>query len=340
MKRSLPLLLLLAACNSAPDAPADTPARQVDATTAAATPASEVTLATVPGTIVQPPGARVAVTATLGGTAAQVLVQPGEAVRKGQLLATLLSPEALALASDRARAEAARGVTRAEAARMALLESEGIVAGARADAARAADAAAAIDAREASRLLARASADDGGTIRLTAPIAGRIAAMAIEAGAAISAMSAPFIIEAVGSRSLALQVPERLAGQLAPGMAVLTADGRRGRLETIASTIDPATRSLAARARLDDDGSLLTSGRLIEVSLRAPAPEGALAVPRAALLQTAGETIVYVKTPDGFKPRPVAVLGQGDPAIITSGLAAGDEVATSNLPELRAAVAR
>ncbi len=126
--------------------------------------------------------------------------QPGQAVTRGQLLATMVSREALVLAGDLARARARQAMTGAEAARMTTLAREGVVAGARADTAVAADREAAINAREAQRLLARAGADNDGMVRLLAPIGGRAARMTVEAGAPVDGMTAPFVIDADGSR--------------------------------------------------------------------------------------------------------------------------------------------
>ncbi|WP_439532621.1 efflux RND transporter periplasmic adaptor subunit [Polymorphobacter sp.] len=342
MKRLVPPLLMaaiLVGCGEDPPPPA--PVLPVVAPkTAVAQAAAEVVVAELPATVVQPPGSRVAVAAPFAGMVQSVAVQPGQAVRRGQLLATMVSRDALVLAGDLARAEARQQMTGAEAARMATLAREGVVAGARADSAVAADAEAGIDAREARRLLSRAGADKDGTVRLVAPIAGRVASMSIEAGAPVDGMTAPFVIEADGSRWLALQLPERLAGAVKPGMAVMTRDGRRGRLETVAGAIDPATRAFAARARLEDGGALI-GGRLLPVSLLAAAPEGAVTVPTDALVQADGVDLVFVKTARGFSARTVErAVGAGEAAVIVSGLKPGERVATSNLPELRATADR
>ncbi len=330
----------LAGCGS--DAPPPAPSvPQISPQTAVAEAAAEMVIAELPATVVQPPGSNVAVAAPFAGMVRDVKVQPGQAVQRGQVLATMVSREALVLAGDLARAEARRTMTGAEAARMATLAREGVVAGARADSAVAADREAAINVREARRLLARAGADDDGTVRLVAPITGRVARMTIEAGAPVDGMTAPFVIEADGSRWLALQLPERLAGQAKPGMAVMTRDGRRGRLETVAGGIDPSTRSFAARARLDDGGPALVGGRLLPVSLIAVAPAGAVAVPAAAVVHEGSADQVFVKTPKGFVVRQVQrAPGSGDTAVIMAGLNPGEQVATSNLPELRAAATR
>jgi cobalt-zinc-cadmium efflux system membrane fusion protein len=334
----LPLLLISACGDSAPPPPPALP--PVTPQTAVARPAVEMVLAELPATVVQPPQARVAVAAPFAGTLREVRVQPGQAVRQGEVLATMISREALVLAGDLARAEAHGRLTGAEAARMAALVREGVVSGARADTAVAANAEAAINAREARRLLARAGADSDGIVRLRAPISGRVTDVAAAAGAPVDGMTAPFVIEADGSRWLALQLPERLAGQVKPGMAIITADGRRGRVETVAANIDPETRAFAARARLEDGGPGLAGGRLLTVLVLAPAAPSAVAIPAAALLAEPAGTSVFVSGPKGFVPRQVVRSGGGAEAVITRGLTAGEVVATSNLPELRAVATR
>ncbi|QHL91143.1 efflux RND transporter periplasmic adaptor subunit [Sphingomonas changnyeongensis] len=295
-----------------------------------------MTLATLSATVVQPPGSRVAVAAALPGLVRSVHVQPGQVVTRGQLLAVLVSRDAISLASDLAQAEAHQSLMAAEARRMSALSRMGVVAGSRADGAINASRQAAIAVGSARSLLAQTGAGRDGQVRLTAPIAGRVASMNMDAGASVDGLTSSIIIEAEGSRWLALQVPERLAGKLQPGMAVVTADGHSGRLETVASSLDPATRAFPARARISDDGPTLVSGGLVQVVVRSRAPDGAVSVPATAVVNEAGREFVFVKDAASFRLRPVTRIGEGDPAIISAGLKSGEIVATSNLPELRA----
>lgn len=317
-------------------APPDKPVA-IAARTAMAMPAADVGLATVPATVVQPPGSRVAVTSPFSGMVRFVLVQPGQLVRKGQVLAVVTSRDALALSAQLAQSEARRSLAAAEATRMAQLAQAGVVSASRADAAALASAEADIAVRSARALLSQGGAGADGQIRLTAPIAGRIASISLDAGAVVDNQSPPIIIEAEGSRWLAMQLPERLAGQIRPGLPIRTDDGQTGRLETVGTSLDPVTRSFPARARLANGGPPLVSGRLLRVTITAPAPAGAVSVPAAAVWIENDRAGVFVKTADGFAPRAVQRLGAGDPAVIVAGLKPGEVTATSHLPELRAA---
>ena len=338
--RAVPLLILAAVTGCDTPAPAPAPpsaAPPIAARTALAVAATDMALARLPATVVQPPGARVAVSAPFPALVRSVHVQPGQSVRQGQLLAVLASRDAVALAAALAQAESRRRLTAAESARMAELARAGVVAGSRADAAAAASQEVAIAARAARSMVDQANVTPDGLIRLTAPITGRVVSMAMDAGAAVVGMTSPIIIEREGSRWLALQIPERLAASARAGLRVISDDGRAGRLETVAASLDPATRALAARARLADAGAPLVSGQLLRLTLRTAAPPAAVSVPAAAVLAEPGRDLVFVKTASGFVPRPVIRAGSGDPAVITRGLNAGEAVAISNLPELRAA---
>jgi cobalt-zinc-cadmium efflux system membrane fusion protein len=334
------LAVALSGCGQTTPEPAPEQPPQIAARTAVAAVAGEMALAQLPATVVQPPGARVAVSTPFAGLVRSVHVQPGQAVRQGQLLAIIVSRDAMTLAAELAQAEARRRLTAAEAARMAELARAGIVAGSRADAAAAASSQDDISVRAARAMIDQANVGRDGSIRLTAPIAGRVISMTMDAGAAVDGMSAPIIIEREGSRWLALQIPERLASVVRAGLPVTTEDGQTGRLETVASSLDPATRAFAARARLADGGAPLVGGRLMRLTIRTAAPAGAVSVPAAAIATEDGKDLVFVKTGTGFAARPVTRAGSGDPAVIISGLKAGETVAISNLPELRAVVQR
>jgi cobalt-zinc-cadmium efflux system membrane fusion protein len=93
----------------------------------------------------------------------------------------------------------------------------------------------------------------------------------IDAGSPVGSGPAPFLIENNAQLRLDLQIPERLASHVRPGMAVhVEQDGRSatGRLLSLASTIDPATRALAAKASLPTDTGLIP-GKSVMVTLAA-----------------------------------------------------------------------
>jgi cobalt-zinc-cadmium efflux system membrane fusion protein len=174
-----------------------------------------------------PPDARVAVTTPFAGTVVKVMVIQGQAVTRGQALAVVRAAEAVQFGAALARSNAALPVAAAQAARMEQLAREGIIAPARAEEARATFSAAQATMNENRRLLALGAASADGTITLRAPIAGRVTTVGIDAGSPVGSGPAPFLIENNAQLRLDLQIPERLASHVRPGMAVhVEQDGR------------------------------------------------------------------------------------------------------------------
>ena len=145
--------------------------------------ATEAPIADLPATISPPANARVAVTATIPGVVMRTMVVEGDTVRAGQPLAVVASRDILTLGADLARANARLGVAQTSAARLSQLDKEGVIAGARADEARAVAMEARADVREKSRILQMVGGHgSSGTYTLTAPISGRITRATIQAG--------------------------------------------------------------------------------------------------------------------------------------------------------------
>lgn len=304
--------------------------------------AALIPIATLPAMIAPPPNARVAVAAQLPGVVTRVFVVEGQDVRVGQPLATVSSRDIVTLGAELARARARLDVARANAARLAQLAKEGIVAPARADEASAQFHQAQVDVSEQGRLISMANGSTGGAgYTLTAPIRGRISMMTIETGKALDPGAAPFVIDAGGPMQAQAQLPERLIGKIQPGMTVRAA-GAEGKVLAVGTAIDPATRSASLTASLQGSGSV-RAGQALSLAVMGPAPQGAVRVPGDAMAQIGGANVVFVRSAKGVVARPVTLAEGGEGAegerIILSGLKPGEEVAMSAVSELKALAA-
>lgn len=348
------LSLLLSACSGgeetkAPEPVAKGPPGSIDLTPAqiarldiafvAATTATEIPIADVPATIAPPPNARVAVAATIAGSVTRTMVVEGQQVRAGQPLAVIASRDVLTMQAAREQASARAAVSRASAQRLDQLAREGVIAGARADEAAASRREAEAELGEQQRALALIHAGrGGGTYMLVAPISGTVTKTAIEAGAPVDGSSAPYVIDAAGRYELTAQLPERLIGQVKPGMKVVL-DGITGTVTSVGSTVDAATRSALLRATVPASPALV-SGRTTTVTLLKPATAGAIAVPSDAVVMIEGKTVVFVRTSGGIVRRAVTSAGAaGDQTVLLSGVKAGEQVAISGTSELKALAA-
>ena len=322
---------------------------RLNITTKPAALAETLPLGTVPGTVTLPPEARVAVTAPFAGAAIRIFVIEGQQVRQGDPLAIVRAAEPVQYGAELARARSELALAETRAARLDQLAREGVVAGARADEAGAQLRQTRATVAEHQRLLALAGAGADGTMTLRAPISGRLARVAVETGGPVGGMTAPFVIENTSAYRVDLQLPERLSGQVHPGMTVTVqstasdAQGQpvpvSGRILSVGASLDPATRSLPAKAHLETTAGLV-SGKGVMVVIHGAGSATGVTVPAAAVTQIEGKDHVFVRERTRFVRRPVNVAAQnGAESVISDGVRPGEPVAVTGVAELKALLA-
>lgn len=314
-----------------------------------AQPSSDLPLALVSGQVTLAPQGRVAVTVPFNGVAVRLNVIEGQAVKQGEALAVVRAPDAIQQGGALARAQADLALAEARARRMTQLKREGIISAARADEAQAQLQQARASVAESRRMLALGGGAPDGTLTLRAPIAGRVARVAIETGGPVDPMTAPFVIENPSAFQIDLQLPEAIARQVRPGMAVevqlaADADGTggavaRGTLLSVGASLDPATRSIPARASLEALPGIV-AGKGVTVVIKALGTTSGFSVPTAAVTRVDGQAYVFVRQGQRFERRKVTVQTEaGGRSVITSGLKAGEQFAVSGIAELKSMTA-
>ena len=342
---AVPAVALAGCSGTSPQAPADQPGSAAATSapaieTVAAREITTIPLGSVPGTITLPPQARVAVTAPFAGAVVRVYVIEGQTVARGEALGLVRASEPVQISGELARARSAAKLAEARAARLAQLAQEGIIAAARADEAKAeADQARASEAQFA-RLATLGGVGPDGTMTLRAPIAGRVAHVGVETGGGVDTVTAPFVVEAAGAYQIELQLPERLAQTVRPGMAVeigLGAEGASpvgGRIIAVAPSLDPVTRSVMARASIGAAPGVI-AGRNVTVTVLGQGR--GIAVPEEAVTRIGAQDHVFVQNGKAWEKRAIKLASRGGGmAVIASGLAGGEIVATTGIAELKA----
>lgn len=296
-------------------------------------------IAALPAVIVPPANARVAVAATFAGVVTRIFAVEGQSVRKGQALATVSSRDVLTLGADLSRAGARLGVAQSSAERLNQLAREGVIAGARADEARATLIEAQVDASEKRRILALSNASGtSGSYTVRAPISGRVTTATVQAGSPIDGTTAPFVIDAADRFEVEAQLPERLVGTVRLGMRVRLGQDAVGTVTAIGATIDPMTRSVKIKASIPAAPGIVT-GKATTVTIYGTPPGGAVVIPMSAVSDLNGAETVFVRTDRGFAARTVKVMGTADgQAIVVEGLRAGEHVVTAGTTELKSIV--
>lgn len=311
--------------------------------------ANDLPLGTVPGQVVLSPDGRVAVTVPYGGALVRLMVIEGQPVRRGQPLAVIRAPDAIRYGGELDRARADLALAEAQAGRMRQLQKEGIVARARIDEAEARLQQARASVAEGQRQLAVGGASRDGSLTLVAPIAGRVAHIAVETGGPVDPLVAPIVIENSSAFQVELQLPEALARRVQPGMGIevqVPADSTgqqpvtaRGSLLTVAPSLDPVTRSVMARASIEPVPGLV-SGKGVMVTIRDAGTTSGIPVPATAVTYIDGQPHVFVREGQRFVRRKVGLVAEaGGRAILSGGVRPGERVAVTGITELKALVA-
>lgn len=187
--------------------------------------------------------------------------------------------------------------------------------------------------------------------RITAPISGKAGLRLVDPGNIVHAASNTGLVVITQMKPIAVlfTLPE---GQLAPILQGLRrgktfrvdAYGRsdqrelaRGRLLATDNLIDQATGTLKLKAVFANENELLFPNEFVNVHIQTEVLHRAVLVPAAALETGNQGEYVYVVSESGTAElRPVRVaMTQGETAVISSGLAAGEIVVTDGQDKLR-----
>jgi len=279
---------------------------------------------------------RIGVNSQMTGTVLRVLVQEGDRLRAGDLMAELDTREVEAQ-SERARATLAN----AEAAfrRATEMQERRIITEAEFEQAQAAYGAARSDvALWETRL---------GFGRIRAPGPGVVTAKLVEAGSAVTPNQRMFELADESLLVTRVQVSELDVVHLGGGEHVsVLLDAYPdapvpGRIRRIFPGADPQSRLVPVEIALGTPpaGVVVRPGFLARVRLDLDAIEGALVVPNAALGASADGAFVFMVDADTIIRRPVqtGLTAEGWLQIV-SGLAEGERVVTSGHTNLRSGV--
>lgn len=282
----------------------------------------------------------------VGGKIAARLVDVGDRVEKGQVLARLDTAD-LALQLEQRRAELS-------AAQANLATAEADLERARALFARGHATKAVLDARELaadearSRLVEAERAvslaqNQMDYAELKASAAGAVSATAAEAGQVVAAGQAVVTVSRLDEKEVEVALPESRLADLKDATAEveLWANGGRysARLREVAPQADPVSRTYAVRFSVPNADEAMRLGMTATVSLTRGDPDPVARVPMTSLLDDGRGPVVFVVDPTSseLERRPVVVEAyQQDSAIVASGLKEGDEIVTLGVQKLQA----
>ena len=290
--------------------------------------------------------ARAAVGAVVGGTVERVLVAPGQAVRAGQPLVSLISGDGAALRAEIDAASAAATAARQTHQRNRNLADQGVVARQEVEASQAQAASADAMARAArARAAAAGSPNASGRMSVVSPISGVVTNVQVGPGGFVAQGAVVAEVTNPARVELVFNAPPQLAAQVRLGSHVRVT-GPQGEFDALVTGV-------AAGAGLQDSGATVIRARP-EGGRLPPAGSpvtgavvtqgqsgGALTVPSEAVQTVDGATVVFVRTDQGFRAQPVLAGRQaGGSTEILRGLTGAEKVASANAFLLKAELAK
>jgi membrane fusion protein, heavy metal efflux system len=180
---------------------------------------------------------------------------------------------------------------------------------------------------------------------LRAPIAGRIAERRVELGSLVGREgqeSELFVIVDLSVVWADLAVPPSELARIREGQQITIAAGTGSEpspatIMFISPLLDKDTRAARVVASVDNAALKWRPGSFIMAEIPTDEAPAAIVVHKTALQFYKGDTVVFVRTADGFEARKVSI-GRQDARLaeVTSGLAVGEHIASANTFILKA----
>jgi membrane fusion protein (multidrug efflux system) len=289
---------------------------------------------------------RVHLSAEVGGRLAEIEVEVGDLVGKGDLLARL-DEERLRIARDLARAEVEMARANLEKSKRHVQRQTNLHEGQASSEydLDQADLKARVDEGQLKVAQARLAVAerDLADASIISPVAGEVTRKHVEVGELVEAGTPLFDIAKIDRVKVVAHVSEREITRLHKGQdAEISVDGHpgvvfSGTVSTISAQADPDTRAFPVEILIvNERDEKLLPGFISRVRIRGRTFEDAIALPEEVIVQRDGRPVVFVATGDRAEPRVIetgfAARGR---VVITKGLKPGDRVIVTGQQSLQ-----
>jgi RND family efflux transporter MFP subunit len=181
---------------------------------------------------------------------------------------------------------------------------------------------------------------------IPAPIDGYVAERTADLGEYVSPQQKVVTIVRTNPLRIRIDIPEQAIPEVRVGQSVSITTSAwpdrnfSGRVARIAPNVSATSRTLTVEAEIENSGGALKPGQFATVRILQERAEPAVLVPARAVATDAGVSRVYV-IKNGHAEQRLVQTGQteGDLIEIRTGLAADEQVATSNLEQLSDGIA-
>ena len=173
------------------------------------------------------------------------------------------------------------------------------------------------------------------------PIDGYVAERNADLGEYVSPTTKVATIVRINPLRIRIDIPEQAIPEIRVGQSVSATTSAwpdknfSGRIARISPNVSASSRTLSVEADIDNSSGALKPGQFATVRILQSRSEPAVLIPARAVLTEAGVSRVFV-IKDGHAVQRLVQLGQSESDLVEvkSGVAAGDQVATSNIEQL------
>jgi len=171
-------------------------------------------------------------------------------------------------------------------------------------------------------------------LTVRSPIAGTVTRLEVSRGEVVDRLQTLLVVSDLKSLWAWLDVYEKDLAGIRKGQTVaivaeaLPGDTFNGKIDFIGE-VEPQTRAARVRVRLANPEERLLPGMFVRATVDVPASREALVVPREAVQDIEGRSVLFRETgPGRFEPVPITVSGAFDGQLeIAKGLKEGDRIA-------------
>lgn len=310
-------------------------------------------LAGMPAKVIIPGNQLFTISTPLSAMVEQTLVGVGDSVKKGQPLATLLSP---------ALAEAQRGLlqssTQSQLAKENLARDEklwqdGIISESRYRATQSMNREASAAFAERKQMLKLSGMSDADITRLqsdntlssqltiTSPIDGVVLEKTASAGQRLDAAIPLFTVAKLEPLGLEIQAPLANTHGLKVGASVTVPEyGAKGKLTAIGRSLSGGNQTILLRALITEGAHKLRPGQFVEATIgTSGSAHNQWSIPNGALARIGNKAVIFIETVKGFRSEEVTVLQEGaSNSVITSKLKGDEKIAVRGVSALKASL--
>ncbi|PPC97068.1 efflux RND transporter periplasmic adaptor subunit [Methylotenera mobilis] len=302
-----------------------------------------------PAEIVIPVGQERIVSAPQSGLLDQMHVAAGQTVKKGQVIAHLISPDLLGLQRDYLQALTQKRLATKALARDTELLKDGIIAQRRHLETESAHDEASANLAQRKQALKLAGMSDGAISKLSpsagmmsglslvAPISGQVLEQMVTTGQRVDMAMPIYRIAKMSPLWLEIHAPLEGLPFVKEGMQVQVPKLQAsGHLIAVIRSVNKADQTLHLRAEITKGAEKLSPGQFVEAEINLGGQSQYFSVPKSALARQGASALVFAQTQAGFKPIKVTIISeQGDDAVVDAPFVGTEKIAVSGIAAIK-----